>query len=528
MPVKDIETEVYEYPMAKFGVNLYKNLLELRPEECIKAQNLVWKNGMVKRRGQSLLTTTEVVTSKRILGLHRFYKSTGVTQTLSAADTLVKYFVSPSTWTSIGATQTTGLQTYMTTWGPLDKVYITNGTDVMKSWSGSALASITIADGVPVQALPYQDRLLTIIGGDLIWSASYDDTGASWETIANCGVRPDTILHGMTYHSVTSSEAGYEAKVLLAGANGMYIFSATDLRTPSTIGDYTIYPLAINIGCESPRTIVWTPKGTFWLGIDKKIYMLPFGSVTPIPVGTKINSNNVDIEGIETIPDAEIQNACAIYHDGYYKLSCSRLGQTDNNVQWWLDVDRLYQDEDGHFGPWYGPMLGQTISCFSNKNGPGDIGQLEAGEATAKGYVYEVGAKNVYGDIDPSTATAQTMRTYYQSYLNPLGSTSLRSDVHKVELELLNVVGNINVEFHDFDIILKSNDQFTMDAIFWDEYYWDEIYWSSSSPVRSVIDISPAIQPRRLSVIVWHEVSNDVFELYSIKVKATEQSQVFG
>ena len=528
MPVKDIETEVYEYPMAKLGVNLYKNLLELRPDECIKAQNLIWENGMVKRGGQSLLTTTEVVASKRILGLHRFYRSNGTKQTIAVADTLGKYFTSPSTWTSLGITQTTGLQTLMTTWGALDKVYITNGTDVMKSWSGSAAASITIADGVPTQVLPYQDRLLTIIDGDLTWSASYDDTGASWETIANCGVRPDTRLYGMTYHSVTSSEAGYEAMVLLAGANGMYLFAGTDLRVPYTIGDYTIYPLAIDVGCESPRTMVWTPKGTFWLGVDKKIYMLPFGSVTPIPVGTKLSSNNVDIEGIEKIPDSEIQNACATYHNGYYKIAFSRFGQTTNDVQWWLDVNRLYQDEDGHFGPWYGPMVGQAVSCFANMNGPGDIGQLLAGEATAKGYVYLLGDKTVYGDIDPTTAIAQTMRTEYQTYMNPLGSTSLRSDVHKIELEILNVVGNVYVEFHDFDAVLKADDQFAMDAIFWDDYYWDEFYWASSRPVRKVIDISPAIQPRRLSVVIWHEVSNDVFELYSIKVKATEQNQVFG
>ena len=526
MPVREIDTGIHHYKMSRMGVNIYKNLIELHQEECVQAQNAIWENGMVKRGGQSLLTSTEVVTSKKILGLHRFYKSDGTKQLIAVSDTLAKYYVGPG-WTSLGITQTTGKQTYMTTWGPLDKVYITNGTDVMKSWTGAAQASITIADGVPTQALPYQDRLLTIIGGDLTWSASFDDTGANWETIANCGVRPDTKLYGMTYHSVTSSSAGYETKVLLAGTTGMYLFAATDLRVPYTTGDYTIYPLAITVGCNAPRTMVWTPKGTLWLGIDKQIYLLPFGSVTPVPVGTKIQSNTPFIEGIETIPETEMENAAAVYHNGFYKLSVARSGQTANNVQWWLDIERLYQDEDGQWGSWYGPMLGQTISCYVAQNGAGDDGELMAGEASAKGYVYQVGNRDVWGDVDPTDASAKAIQVYWKSFYHPLGNDAVRKDVHKAEFVLLESSGTINIEFHDIDTVLKSNDNFSLGDVFWDDFYWDEEYWSGRNPVRQQVHISPAIQPRRLAIVVEHTNETDVFELQGVKVAATEQNQVF-
>ncbi len=614
MPINEAYVNIHDYPMSKGGVNLHKNILELDPLECLLSQNCVWKNGMVKRGGQSLLTTTEVVASKKILGLHKFYKSDNSSHLLAAADTLVKYYTSPSIWTSLGLTQTTNLSTYFVTWGALNRTYITNGTNKMAYWNGrefsatctitiaspavitstghgfvagdavvfsttgalptgitagtvyyviaagltandfeisatrggaavntsgtqsgthtatNAAGQVTIADGVPVMALPYQDRLLTILpNGVLTWSASFSDADATWETNANCGVRPDTRLYGMTYHSVTSSSVGYETKVLLAGANGMYLFAATDLRPPSTTGDYTIYQLAIPTGCNAPRTMVWTPKGTFWLGIDRQVYMLPFGAVTPVPVGDKIISRLTDTTGIETIPTTQLANACACYHDGYYKLAVAGSGQTTNNTQWWFDVNRLYQDDNGHFGPWYGPMTGQNISCFFVQNGNGDGGECMAGEGTAKGYVYQVGRNDVYGDISPTTATATTVQVQWKTFFNPLGQPILRKDVHKVEAELRAVLGNINVDFYDIDTVLKTGDSFTLsNYIFWDDAYWGEQYWNNTIPTRRIIDVSPAIQPRRLAIIVGHSVSNDTFELYGFKVDAVEQSQIFA
>ena len=49
----------------------------------------------------------------------------------------------------------------------------------------------------------------------------------------------------MVQHSISGADSGYEAAVLLAGANGMYIFQGTDLRVPFTTGDYTIFPLPL-------------------------------------------------------------------------------------------------------------------------------------------------------------------------------------------------------------------------------------------------------------------------------------------
>jgi hypothetical protein len=532
MPVNDAYTSVVNFPMSKAGVNLHGNIVELKPEECILSQNCVWENGMVKRSGQTLVTSTQVVSFKKILGLHRFYMGDGSTKhTVAACDTTVKKFVSPATWTSIKTGLTTGLNTNFTTWGALNKIYACNGTDKMWSWDGTTATDITIADGIPTQALPYQDRLLTIIGGYLTWSPSFLDDGATWVAASETGVKPDTRLYGMSLHSVSNEASSNDTKVLLAGANGMYLFYGKDLRPIAGVdGDYSIFPISIPVGCVSPRTMCWTPMGTMWLGVDKQIYLLPFNDVSPVPVGTKIRSNFQGTKGIESIPDAQMVNAAAIYHDGYYKLSFASTNSSYNNVQYWADVKRGFKDDDGSFGPWYGPMTGQTISCFANMNGHGDSGNLLGGEASDYGYVYTLDDDGSYADIVPSTAASQSISVAYQTPYNPLGNANLRKDVHKIEAELLDVLGTVNVEFHDITGSLKTGDSFGLSgsAEYFNDNYWGDEYWSSSMPTRQVVDISPAIQPRRLSITIKHNSALDTFELYSLNAEVKEQAIVFA
>jgi hypothetical protein len=323
--------------------------------------------------------------------------------------------------------------------------------------------------------------------------------------------------------------------VLLGGANGMYLFAATDMRWPSTTGDYLIQQLAIPVGCSAPRTMVWTPQGTMWLGNDRQVYMLPFGSVTPVPIGNKIlsvlNSGLLNLQGLESLPPSQIQNACATYDSfhGYYILSFAGAGSSVNNIQYWLDITRLNQDADGNWGPWYGPMTGQTLSCFFTENGQGDSGQVLAGEGTAYGNVYQISADGVYGDVVPSSGAVQTIPVYWLTSYNPL-KDPLRCDIHKMEAQLLATSGTIQVNLYDMNQSLVMGNQFNMSssATLWNQYYWGQTYWANSAPTRQVIDISPAVQPRRLALGFSQNVSNDKFELYEVTAEAVEQAQPFA
>lgn len=541
MPIKETDVSVYEYKTSKLGVNMNKDIVELDEEECIQSQNLIWANGMVKRGGQFLASDDEVVASKKISGLHRFYKADGTKQLLAACDTKVKY-LSGGAWVDTGITLTTGNPVYMTTWGPLNTVYICNGVNNMWKWNGTTatemgttpadqLALDIVAYGKPRQALAYQDRLLTILGGVLVWSASYDDDETNWEAAFDCGIRPDTVLYGMGYHAVSNEQAGYDTKILLAGASGMYLLAATSLIVPYTAtgSDYALFPLAVPVGCNAPKTICWTPKGTMWLGADRQVYLLPWDEISPVIVGTKIRSNMSGLSGIESIPPGQIKNACAAYHNGHYILSVTASGGSNNTIQWWANIDRGAEDGDGVYGPWYGPMVGQSISCFANQNGSNDAGELVGGEATEKGYVYYLDDKSVNSDINSTDGTVKAIHCAWQTYYNPLGNTYMRKDVHKGELELLDVLGTVSVGFSDISGMVATtvNVEISGASVYWNDSYWGEDYWSSSVPARAAINISPAIHARRVSLLIENNTSNDTFELYAARLAAIDQGQMF-
>ena len=527
MPLPGDEGRIfYSYRPSKEGIKFNNSPLELYEAECLYAQNLVYNRGMRTRDGQSLLTSLEVVADKKIQGLHRFYKADGTTkQLLAACDTVVKYW-DGSAWASAIAGLTTGYMTHMTTWGGKNKVYICNGIDAMRSWDGATPATLTLTDGVPTQALPYLDRLLTIIGGNLTWSASFNDTAASWETASVCGVTPDTKLYGMCYHVVNGQDSGLKTKVLLAGANGMYVFFATDMST--TTRDFSIYQIS-TVGCTAPKTMCWTPAGTMWLGMDRQVYLLPFNSAQAVPISAKIHSLSSAIEGIEKLPANQIQNACAVYHKGYYKLSFAGANQTKNNVQFWLDVSRLYKDEDGQYGPWYGPMVGQAISCFATQNGFGDEGELMAGESSAKGYVYHVSDPSANTDIDVTTGAAKNIAIVYQTFNNPLGNPYLMKEVDQLEVQLSTVNNTITIEFHDVTGAVRIGDTLSVSSTagaFWNDEYWNDFYWSANTLVLDVKNLSDIFKVRRLSVIFKHEGAED-FELYDLCVLAREGALEF-
>ena len=542
MAITDKGGRIVEYSMARLGIDLSVNVVQLGPEECLQSQNLFWRNGMIKRLGHVKFEDDKVSGDKKITGLYRFYFGSSKLL-LASSGTVIKEH-DGSTWVVIDATvgqsQTDGATTHMMTWGALSLVCIGNGSDTPIKYDGSTATLMNptnLADDV-IMFLPYQDRLLAIDNtnlGDLTWSASFSVT-AAWETVASCGVRPDTKLFGMLIHSSTNEATGYESKVLLAGANGMYLFSGRNLITPFTTGDYRIESLAIKVGCNAPRTMVWTPYGSVWLGMDRQVYALPFDSLIPFPIGHKIRSTNDNIDGIEGIPTAQIENACATYHDGFYKLSFTRNRQIINTTQFWIDVDRAFRDKStSHVGPWYGPMLGSSVSVFANQDGPGDNGELMAGEdnPTTGSFVYEANKKAARADVGTA------IQVFFETRFDPLSSTEVlradesfafAKDVHNIEAEFLDTQDTVTIDFKDITGSLKIGDAFLINTafLFWGTFTWGNQTWSNLIKVRRTIELTPAIQTRRLSIKIGNSSIRDRFELYALRVNLVEQNLIFA
>lgn len=530
MPIRELYALSHEFPMASKGINLWKSLPELEPNESPYMKNCIYRNGIAKRNGSAVHIATEVVTGKRIVGLHRFYYGASSSKLVAVSDTIQKYW-DGAAWQNIRTGLTSDKPTNISPW--LQSIYFANSTDTGNKWDGTT--STTLTGGgytnppqAPIQFLGYADRLLVIentnsgasVFGALRWSDSYSDT--TWSTAAACNVKPDSYLYGMCIHSSTNVSNGYSSKVLLAGANGMYLFSGTNLATSG--GNYTIEKLGLPVGCNAPKTMVWTPKGTMWLGIDRQVYLLPFDTSTPIPIGRKITSNyDFLTQGVEDMPSTLTSGCCATYHRGYYILSVPSQYGTYNNTQWWLDVNHLYSD--GEYGPWFGPMTGQSINCFATQDGTGDTGELLGGEANSAtgSYIYECNKRGVHSDN--GTAIDVVYRTFY----NPLNDISVLKNVAFIESEILDTSSDVNVSLNDIEGSLTQPTRFNLstNSYYWSSMYWGEQYWNNTKPIRVQAEINPLIQCRRLAIQLEHNSSSDKFELYGLRVNALEQEKVY-
>ena len=526
MPVEADATDLHVYKMPKKGVNLYVEKSEISEEEAVKTENLFWRDGMQKRKGFAKFETDQVSTGKKVTGIHRFYYGLSSKQTLASSGTTVDYH-NGSTWVAAKTGLTDGAQVLFETWGFNDKCYVANGADAPFSWDGSSAAALTGLGGDVIQFLAYQDRLLYISNttpGGLGYSASFVDN--SWKSPTNTGVFPDSKLYGMVIHAAQVSDAGLAAKVLLAGANGMYLFGGNDLRVPSTSGDYKIDSLATSIGCESPLTMKWTPAGTIYLGSDKMVYILPFNTLTPVPIGHKITAEgNTKEDGLESIPATQMKNASAVYHDGFYKLSVAATGGVSNTKQWWLEVSRLERDANRFWGPWYGPMNGMSFHAQTVLSGPGDSGEWYAGESIpANGsYVYEAGQAGTFTD------NAAVMDISLQTFYHPLSVATLTKVLHHVEFELLSSAGTYNIDYFDTIQKIKNGDilKITDSTLQWGAGTWGSFNWQSTGASRIRHPVDPAIHTKYLSILIKFTSGTDV-RIYKIMAEELQQFDPLG
>lgn len=371
------------------GVNLWDPLPIFNEGEAAMTQNAYWRHGLTMKHGSSHHSANQVVAGKPIVGLHRFYYDTGKVLLATCGTVTKKLHDSTGVWTDLGAPAATdGTPTFFTTWAAVNKCYVANGVQAPYVVNSSeAYVALGAAPATSKMFVPYRDRLISIDATNpsyLRWSGSYDDT--TWTSTAQAVRVPGSgALQAIALHALEQTDTGVNAMVLAAKPTSLYLFYGTNLDPASGTFDARLDPIGggESVGCDAPRSIVSTPRGTFFLGNDNMVYLLRYGTTQLDPVGHNITQQDPAggwADGLESLTIALRPKACAAYHDGFYKLSFSTNG-TYNNVQYWLDVSRMTVSQTGHVVPWYGPMLGMNISMFALLNGAGDTYTLLGGEA---------------------------------------------------------------------------------------------------------------------------------------------------
>ena len=533
MPLEGDAPNVVEYKMPINGVNLNDGRLEIQETQALQLKNLIVRGGIKKRDGYAKRVATVIKAGTNIVTLiHRFYLQDGTSQLIVAAgDTLAKQ--NGTSWSNIDTNRTDDLPINATTWGAVDKVFFADGTNAGSQYDGTTFTnSVTGLSGiVPTQFLEYQDRLLMISEtepGVLRWSDSFDPT--NWVSAAATGVRPDSKLYGMIIHNAADNqEQGQNAQVLLAGASGMYLFSGTNLSL--TFSNYTIQQLATKTGCTAPKTMQWTPMGTTWLGTDGQVYLLPFESLVPIPIGENIRSKISGFTGLDSLSSTTVNTARAVYHDGFYKLTIPGSGSVINNEQWWLDVFSAFNKSNSQsivnralsIG-WFGPMTGMTFSEMHSMTGAGDFDDLVAGEGDSSvgAFVYDINDLNL---DDDGTAIPYNWISWY----NPISSPFLDTVAHHIELELLNTNNTMLVAYRDSAggaSDSTSNITIAGTGSIYNEVYYGEVYYGGLDQTRIREGIVPPLKQRFVALDLSGEASVKV-EIYAFRLEEAQQNMPF-
>lgn len=396
--------------------------------------------------------------------------------------------------------------------------------------SDEAIVDRTAFLGPPkaIQFLNYQDRLVALDENSpsaLIWSKARDDN--SWETQSAVGMNIDSRLYGMRIHSIHNKNTGYQAGVVFLGANDIYFFQASNMSTPFTNGDYTVYPIALGIGVDAVKTFKWTPVGSIFLARNRKIYLLPFQTSTPVEISQKITSNLSYPRGVESIKSNRISDACGVYHDNYYIISFSLLSTTENDTQFYLEVSRLSIDNKNSYQPWYGPMVGNGASIFNIKRGPGDKGELLAGSGS-NGLVYL--DADLSQPSDDGSVIVHALQTLFKGgesgLLAQTSISTILKRLDRVEINIFNTITSAIIEFYDLNkqlSILNDFSTISLGRFYHGGFYHGEAYHTTNSPDKINIPIDPVIEFNLLSVVIYHSVLNEKFELYSLNAFITQE-----
>ena len=113
----------------------------------------------------------------------------------------------------------------------------------------------------------------------------------------------------------------------------------------STVEDATLIELSSRIGCISHDSIVNTPDGPIFCGLDS-VYVIAPGGGYPTDIGWPI------ADQIRAIPPGQREKVTAVFHKQFYKLTLSTPGGVPGAHSWWLDLRQGLTATPS----WWGPM----------------------------------------------------------------------------------------------------------------------------------------------------------------------------
>jgi len=171
----------------------------------------------------------------------------------------------------------------------------------------------------------------------------------------------------------------------------------------------TLVELSSRVGCISHCSIVNTPYGTIWCGIDS-IYLVPPGGGYPQDVGWPI------ADQIRQIPVGVRSQVCATFHKQFYKIAMPAAAGSTLTTQWWLDLRQGVTDAPS----WWGPHTGVTVSAMASD--PDSTREVDRGYVAAVAptgptttEIFACHQLGIYQETIPGQTTPIPIRSFLRS-----------------------------------------------------------------------------------------------------------------
>ena len=355
------------------------------------------------------------------------------------------------------------------------------------AWSSSNLATNPLTV-VPTAVANYYNRAYFAIGSHLAISdvlVPTARTNASQEVTLG-DPSPVIALSGLP---VQTTSGGIVAALIAFKATQIWQIIG-DIA--STTNPYSQNFLSLSDGTQSPRSIVQTENGLYWVGTDGPYSMNAFGAIGHLVHGTQQESAESDIRQPFTLTTSP--SRIAADHAGNIYRVCvpTLLSGVSVTRDYWFDMRRRR---------WNGPHT-MTYDCVSNQGA----------------YFVLSGADNpgmlVRSDITPLPSTVYTdlgnpYTVHLQTCALPKTGTMMEHQVVETTVELSSAGVSV-----DYQVTAIGTDQSTLNSVnvmtqgagaLWGGFTWgDGTLWTSGINAPKVYDVPWS------DLIVFSKVAIDI------------------
>lgn len=390
--------EIVQFDNFGKGVNLFTRDTMINDQEAAAATDVwsVGKNSIAKRPGYALAIT--LPSSAAVVGLGTYYD--GNTRILLAMSGGTLYRVDPIAATATAATAavasaavwTTNLRTDMCQAGGY--VFIQNGTDVLRKFSGTAVSNQT--NGVIGKWLIYYKASL--------WTAGNTASGNTARlyrsgTDANLGDFTNSTANPFATSVYVSKDDGQKVTGFFKHQDFLYPVKERSLwrasQDTSTAAVITLELVDPARGCDSHFSIDTVENDNFMFN-EKGVYATGYEPNILDQIRTNILSLRIDSK-IKSIEKSNLDKVTGIYHDNHYYLSYAEGGSSVANKIMVYDRQRL---------GWWEWNIG--ANCFSEfKDSTGET-KLYFGSPNADGKIY-------YFDDNLKSSAGASFPTVYRT-----------------------------------------------------------------------------------------------------------------